>query len=65
MTHSVFELGRNYRFTMIVAVPGGWADEESVWMVAEVDGTLLKLKGHNTIKIVNTASWHFVSAEPL
>lgn len=61
---TVFEIGRKYRFTMIVAVPGGWSDEQSVWTVAEMDGPLLKLKNGDRVLIVNSASWHFVSAEP-
>lgn len=60
----MFEVGKKYRITMIVAVPGDWTDETGVWTVAEVEGTLLKLEGAGGEKIVNTASWHFVSAEP-
>ncbi|ESX64081.1 MULTISPECIES: hypothetical protein [unclassified Mesorhizobium] len=60
----MFEIGRDYRITMIVAVPGDWSDETGVWTVAEVDGTLVKLTNPYTPDtIINTASWHFVRAE--
>ncbi|MBB6414221.1 hypothetical protein [Mesorhizobium sangaii] len=39
----MFEVGRDYRITMIVAVPGAWSDETSTWTVAAVDATLVKL----------------------
>jgi hypothetical protein len=62
----MFKVGQDYKITMIVAGRGGeWTDEYGQWTVAAVDGTLIKLSNpHSKDKIVNTASWHFVSAEP-
>jgi hypothetical protein len=47
----MFEIGKDYKVTMIVGIPGGWSDEEGAQ------------NPHVKDKIVNTASWHFVSAE--
>ena len=60
----MFEVGKQYRFVMTVAVPGDWGDEADVWTVAAVEGHLIKLS-HPRLpeRIVNTASWNFVSAE--
>lgn len=61
----MFKVGQEYKITMIVASGGEWTDEYGQWTVAAVDGTLIKLSNpHSKDKIVNTASWHFVSAEP-
>lgn len=60
----MFEVGRDYLITMIVAAPGAWSDETSTWTVAAVDGTLVKLTNpYSRDTILNTASWHFVRAE--
>jgi len=60
----MFEVGRAYKITMIVSSGGEWTDESGVWTVAEQDGTLIKLRNPNSKDlIVNTTSWHFVSAE--
>ena len=61
----MFEIGKNYKITMIVSSSGEWTDEYGFWTVAAVDGTLVKLRNpHSKDLIINTASWHFVSAEP-
>lgn len=60
----MFEVGKDYKITMIVSSEGKWTDEHGVWTVAEVTGTLIKLRNpYSKDKIVNTSSWHFVSAE--
>ena len=59
----MFEIGKDYTVTMIVGDPSGWTTQEGVWKVVEINGTLIKLQNpHATDLIVNTASWHFVSA---
>jgi hypothetical protein len=60
---AMFEIGEDYTVTMIVGDPSGWTTQEGVWKVVEINGTLIKLQNpHSTDLIVNTASWHFVSA---
>jgi len=62
---AMFELGKKYRITMTVPSGEGWTDESGVWTLAAQEGTLIKLQNPQLgkDKIVNTASWHFVSAE--
>jgi hypothetical protein len=61
----MFEVGKDYKITRIVASSGGWTDESGVWTVVAVNGTLIKLRNpHSKDLTLNTASWHFVSAEP-
>ncbi len=61
----MFSLGKEYRIIMIVSSSGEWTHEAGVWTVLDVEGSLIKLGNpHSSEKIVNTASWHFVSAEP-
>ena len=49
---------------MIEAAPGEWTSGESVWTIAAIEGTLVKLRSqYAKERIINTASWHFVSAE--
>lgn len=60
----MFEVGRDYRIRTIEAGDDGWADSRGVYTVAEVDGTLLRLTNpHSPDLVLNTASWHFHSAE--
>jgi hypothetical protein len=62
----LFEIGKDYRFTLLV--PGGtdWTDETSVWTVAAIDGTLLRLTHQEDQEmILNTASWNFIKAVPV
>jgi hypothetical protein len=60
---AMFEIGEDYTVTMIVGDPSGWTTQEGVWKVVEINGTPIKLQNpHSTDLIVNTASWHFVSA---
>jgi hypothetical protein len=62
----MFEVGKKYRFTMIVAVPGNLTPEDSVWSVKKIEGALIKLSNpHSKDLIVNTTSSHFVKAEIL
>jgi hypothetical protein len=60
----MFEIGKDYMITMLVIEDGEPVEETSNWTVAAVDGTLIKLTSpHSPDKIVNTASYHFVSAQ--
>jgi hypothetical protein len=60
----MFEVGKQYRFVMTAVVPGYWGDGADVWTVTSVEGHLIKLS-HPRLpeRIVNTASWDFISAE--
>jgi hypothetical protein len=59
----MFEIGKEYLVTMLVIEDGELVEEVRNWHVAAVDGTLIKLTSPSAQdRIVNTASYHFVSA---
>jgi hypothetical protein len=60
----MLEPGKNYTVTTLVCSEGAWDEERGVWIVTAVEGTFVKLSnGYSEDKIVDTASWNFVSAE--
>lgn len=49
---------------MIVASSDSWTNQSGVWTVVATEGTLIKLRNpYSKDLTLNTASWHFVSAE--
>ena len=62
----MFELGNKYRIKTIESSGGEWTDSSGVWTVVDQEGALIKLHNpHSPELILNTASWHVVSAEPV
>ena len=64
----MFEIGREYSFSIVEDSPGGSGVAEQVWRVEAIEGTLLKLFNkydRNPYTILNTASARFVKAVPL
>jgi hypothetical protein len=60
----MFEIGKEYLITMLVMEDRELVEEVRNWNVAAVDGTLIKLTSPLAPdRIVNTASYHFVSAQ--
>jgi hypothetical protein len=64
MSNQMFEIGKEYLVTMLVAEDGELVEEVTNWNVAAVQGTLVKLTSPLAPdKIINTASRRFVSAQ--
>ena len=61
----MFKIGQKYRIVTIVPTAEGWSDQSSVDTVVDVEGTLIKVASVEGERIINTASWAFVSAEPV
>lgn len=60
----MLETGKAYKVTTLVNSEGAWDEESDVWIVTAVEGTCAKLSNNcSENKIVDTASWNFVSAE--
>jgi hypothetical protein len=60
----MFETGMDYKITTLISSKDAWDEECGVWTVMAVEGTVIKLSNpYSNDKIVDTASWDFVSAE--
>ncbi|MEF3367007.1 hypothetical protein V3H18_10725 [Methylocystis sp. 9N] len=60
----MLETGKVYKVTTLVNLEGVWDEESGVWTVTAVEGSCARLSNNGSEnKVVDTASWNFVSAE--